>query len=244
MKICFAFLTKGSINNELFWFEYLNKFSNKEILIHCNSEPKFKYLNDITKNIYINSVETRWGRLQKVQNFLLEQCRLLECDKFIILSDSCLPIRSPEYLLNKINNNKSFIKNGDAWDFSRFPDFNGDFKLLQNHQWCIIDKRHYDIILNDEYRTYFEESVTLPEESFFSTIFEKNNINNIENVTNEMTTYVDWSRPVNSSPYTFEGTSDDIEHLNKAKMEDNIFFMRKIKDNIDSDFFNEIKKMK
>lgn len=160
-KICFAFLTKGVINNELIWYNYLNKLDNIEILIHCNNIPNFKYINNITNKIFINEVPTSWGKLQKVQNFLLDKAKKLNCDKFIILSDSCLPIRKFDYLLNLLNNDKSFIDNCEAWDIKRFPREEYKYRLMANQQWVIIDKKHYDIFLHDDIKEHFENDVIL-----------------------------------------------------------------------------------
>lgn len=240
-KICFAFITSGKINNEEIWFKYLKDKSNIEILIHCYNDPQFQYLNSLTSNIYVNSVPTKWGKLQKVQNFLLEESKKLNCDKFIILSDSCLPIRSYNYLLNKLNNDKSFISNGRAWDLSRFPSNKFNIEYMANQQWCIIDKKHYDLFLNDDVRLYFEDEVILPEESYFSTVLEKNGFNNTDNVVDVITTYVDWSRTDGSSPYYFDGDNNDIPHLNTAISNENILFFRKVKD-IKSEFLNIINK--
>lgn len=242
-KICFAFLTKGNINNELLWYNYLNKLDNIEILIHCNNIPNFKYLNNITNNIFVNEVKTSWGRLQKVQNFLLDKAKKLNCDKFIILSDSCLPIRKFNYLLNILNNEKSFIDNCEAWDNSRFPKNKYEYKLMANQQWVIIDKKHYDIFLYDDIKEHFENDVILPEESYFSTVMEKNGLNNDDNVIKYKTTYVDWGRSADgNSPYIFGNEEHDEEIIDSLLKNENILFVRKVAhfSNIDCNFIKKI----
>lgn len=243
MKICFAFLTKGTINNESLWFDFFktNKSNEIEILIHCTEQPNFEFLKHLNPKIFINQVHTSWGRLQKVQNFLLEKAKNLNCDKFIILSDSCIPIRDFNYLFNKLNNNKSFIDNCKAWDLSRFPNNNFQIKMMANQQWCIIDKRHYDLFLEDDIREYFEDFVILPEESYFSTVVEKNGLNNEDNIIFKKTTFVDWSRTNGSSPYYFDGSDQDIEHLNKCYENEYILFFRKLKNCDNSRFISIIK---
>lgn len=245
MKICFAFLTKGTINNELLWYEYFKNIKSNheiEILIHCNQNPNFKFLQNLTSQIFLNEVHTAWGKLQKVQNFLMEKAKNLNCDKFIILSDSCIPIRDFNYLLNKLNNDKSIISNCESWDLSRFPDNNFKIKLMANQQWCIIDKKHFDLFLNDETRLYFEDFVIFPEESYFSTVIENNNKNNEDNIFSYITTCVDWSRTNGSSPYYFDGNFQDIEYLNKCYENENFLFFRKLKNCPDTDFISIVKK--
>lgn len=240
MKICFAFLTRGKLNNELIWYNYLNNENDKEILIHCSDDAYFHYINKLTNNIYINEVPTKRGSLQKVQNFLLEKCKNLNCDKFIILSDSCIPIRSYDYLTNELNNNNSYICYSTPWDMNRFPNNNFNIDFMGNHQWCIIDKSHYDVFLNDETRLFFEDQVNFPEESYYSTIIKKQKLE--DSVINRTTTYADWCRSKDGSPYFFEGDDDDLEYINIALEKNNIFF-RKIKDNIDGYFYEKIIKL-
>jgi hypothetical protein len=88
----------------------------------------------------------------------------------------------------------------------------------------------------------FENFVILPEESYFSTIVEKNGINNDDNIVNSKTTYVDWSRTNGSSPYYFDGSLQDIEHLNRCCEDENILFFRKLKNCSDGEFISIIKK--
>lgn len=242
-KICFAFIAKSSINNEIVWYNYLKGINNIEILIHCKEKSEINFLNKLNAHVYINSVPNSWGHLQKLQNFLIERSKSLNCDKFIILSDSCLPIRNFNYLLNKLDNDKSYIDNCEAWDLSRFPNSNLNIKLMANQQWCILDRRHFDLFLNDETRIYFENYVILPEESYFSTVMEKNSCNNSENVISKRTTFVDWNRTRGDSPYYFEGTENDIEYLNIALKDENILFFRKVKNNPNSYLVNKINEL-
>lgn len=231
MKICFAFLITEKINNESVWFDYLSESPNTEVIIHTAKPCKLKLLTKITNNIYENQVETRWGKLLEVQNFLLKKAKELNGDKSIFLSDSCLPIKPLNYLFELFSNDTSFISNTEAWDPSRFPVDYG-IKYMANQQWVIIDKKHIDFFLLDELRNYFERRVVLPEESYYSTILEKLGLNNSSNVINEKTTYVDWSRPTNNgnSPHLFENNNHDISAINNLKEQKNILFCRKFSD--------------
>lgn len=244
MKICFAFITKGKINNELVWYNYLKDIKNIEILIHCNETPQFQYLNNLTDNIYLNKVDTAWGHLQGVQNYLLQKSLDLKCDKFIILSDSCLPIRSFDYLYNKLNHDKSILSNCEIWPGARgrFPNSNYEYKLMANQQWVILDKRHFNIFLSDEIKEHFELDVILPEESYFSTVIEKNGLNNDDNIISAITTFVDWSRsPNGNSPYTFgENNINDETLLDEIIKNKDILFIRKVLDGIERNFVKKI----
>jgi hypothetical protein len=244
MKICFAFLINDIINNEKVWYDYLNKAKNIEIVIHCAKSNNLQHLNNITKNIYVNLVPTKWGRLLKVENFLLQKSKELNCDKCIFLSSSCLPIKRIYQLFDFLNNDMTIMGYSDAWDMNRFPNKDIGIKYMANQQWIIIDKRHYDVFLNSDYRNYFEESVVLPEESYYSTIMELNKIQNEVLNKMKMTTYVDWSRSTNggNSPYVIE-KEEDVSIIDSIKQNKNILFIRKVSNNCHEKIINKIKEL-
>jgi hypothetical protein len=238
MKIAFAFLITDEINREESWFNFFNNSNlDYEIIIHSKLELKLKYLIDITNNIYINEVETNWSKLQKVQNFLIEKAKDLNCDKVILLSNSCLPLKSIDYIFNYLNNNKNYISYSKPWwREDRKSNF---IYVMGNHQWCIIDKLYYDIILSDEDRYFYENYVIFPEESYFSSILNKNGLLNEENVVNIKTTFVDWNRsPNGKSPYEFSDYNEfDKNLISKLKLDNNLLFIRKVNKNLNTELY-------
>lgn len=229
MKIGFCFIIKNEINNEKIWFDYFNNKDNYELLIHCSEENNLEYLNNLTDKIYINAVYTKWGCLQIVQNFLMEKCKELDCKKFIILSDSCLPIKSFDFFYKNMFNDKCFIKYSELWDNTRFP-IKYDW-LKGNHQWCIIDSSKYDIFLDSEHRNYFEYSVHIPEESYYSSILNEKNLLNDDNVINELSTFVEWNKPQpgKNPPYYFDSFNREENNIISSCLDnENYFFLRKV----------------
>jgi hypothetical protein len=233
MKLGFVFLITDEINHEDKWYNFFNESSVEyEIIIHSKNEPNLKKLNRLTKNIYINEVETKWGKLQKVQNFLLEKSKRLNCDKTIILSNSCVPLKNINYISNYLSNDKSYIKYDKPWWPLNSRGYINENYIMGNHQWCIIDKKHYDILLNDDEKEYFEDSIILPEECYFSSILNKNEL--LKEIQNIQTTFVDWERsPDGRSPYLFSKyNQSDHNLIKKLKLDENTLFIRKIDKNL------------
>ena len=233
-KICFAFLIEDIINQEEIWFDFFKSIEGKyfEIVIHSKNEPKLNFINTIS-NIHINKVHTEWGRLQKVGNFLLECAKNLECDKLILLSHSCIPIKSSEFIFDYLNNDKNIIMYSKPWWKEDRNTSHFSF-IMGNHQWCVIDKKHFNLFLQDSDRLFFEDRVWCPDECYFSSILNKYNLLNEEEVINLTSTFVDWDRSPNGhSPYTFKYFNQyDLELIKKLKDDNQTLFIRKV----DKDF--------
>lgn len=244
MKIAFCFLIKNKINYENIWFEYLKGHESLEIIIHSAEKIELDYLPSLTKNIYIKQVPTEWGRLLKVENFLMEKSKELNCDKCIFLSDSCLPVKSLSYIEDFLNNDFSYISNRKPWVLSRFPVQIREYAyLMGNHQWIIIDKKHYDLFLSSYLRHTFENDVFFPEESYHATVLQANNLNNEDNVCNIITTYTDWDRPTNynRSPYVFNLDDYDTTDLQKVLSNSEHLFIRKVAENGQTTFIDTLR---
>jgi hypothetical protein len=234
-KICFAFLIEDIINQEEIWFDFFKSIEEKdfEIVIHSKSEPKLNFINTITNNIHINKVFSKWANLQKVGNFLLECAKDLGCDKLILLSNSCIPIKSGDFIFDYLNNDKHIIMYSNPWWYhSRNTEI--FVYTTGNHQWCVIDKKHFNLFLEDSDRLFFEDEVTFPEECYFSSILNKHNLLNDSEVTQLNSTFTDWDRsPNGKSPYTFKYFNQyDLELINKLKHDNQTLFIRKV----DKDF--------
>lgn len=107
MKIAFLFLTMGDIYFPELWEEYFkDRWNNIEIFCH----PKYpeKVITPWLKKGILpneNLVETKWGYLSNAYiELLMYSCAHSKCDKFIFISESCLPIKSFNKLYDKLNN--------------------------------------------------------------------------------------------------------------------------------------------
>lgn len=232
MKIVFAFLIKNKLSQEKLWYDYLKDNKDYEILIHCAESDGLTVLKTLNTTVYVNQVPSKWSRLLEVELFLLQKSKEKLADKVILLSDTCVPIKPLKYLYDTISLDKSYIKYMSMWKewqgaLTRHP-VRYDF-LYGNHQWCIIDKRHFDIFLNNNFRSEFEKHVQFPEESYFSSMLSEKKLLNSDNVVDTITTYVDWGRNDGSSPYTFEtDVEENLKMVSDTKNVPDLFFFRKV----------------
>lgn len=231
MKIAFCFLVIDKIYHEKMWVDYLQNIPNKEILIHCISNNNLKLMSDINAKIYVNAAEGRHSRLLKIELFLLEQAKLLNADKVIFLSDSCVPIKSSKHVYEFIKKDITYIKWEDMHTEApqKLPRHLNKYTYLSSHhQWCILDKQYFDLFLYNEDRFEFENDVSFPEESYFASILNKHKFLVSSNVHNVITTYVDWERSV-YGPYTFRDASDtNIKMIKSEHQNESSLFFRKV----------------
>lgn len=185
-KIAFLFLITDIINKEDLWYNFfknidMNKYS---IYIHYKTNDELKYFNDYKiKNI----IETKWGdiSLVKASQILLKEA--LKDDnnyKFIFVSGSCIPIKHFNYIYDFLTKD----------DNSYFNNMINKKNMYKTFQWCILNRKHAQIIANDTNEIKKYEEVFAPDEiyilSTLTKIYDKNIIINMAPDT--FTTYANW----------------------------------------------------
>ena len=247
-KIAFLFLIKDSINKEELWDKFFTNVdtSKYSIYIHYKNDVKLKYFD---KYKLKETVPTKWGDISLVnaQKLLLKEA-LKDTDnsKFIFLSDACIPIKNFDYIYHFLQNynsyfNKEIIKN--------IPNIN--FKIHKTFQWCILNRKHANIINDNVNEVKYYEKTFAPDEIYFLTTLRKKNANNIviNNKINDFTTFVNWGNPLFvhikvdefndnykefsskkhrgfGSPFVYNYISD--KEINYLVNDTNCLFMRKI----------------
>ena len=155
-KIALCFLINNSINHEELWYNYLkivdpNKYN---IYIHYKENKPLKYFE---KYKLPNTIETCWGCLSIVlaQNLLLKKA-LDDTDNhhFVWLSESCIPIKSFQYLQNYLDTDKSYFN--IAPDNQVFPRANPVLEYISKDNIkkaampAIINRKHAELFVNNE----------------------------------------------------------------------------------------------
>jgi hypothetical protein len=191
-KIAFLFLIKDKINKEELWKNFFNNVDTDKysIYIHYKDNIKLKYFE---KYKLTNTIPTKWGDISLVhaQKILLKEAFKDEANyKFIFISDSCMPIKNFDYVYNFLikNNNSYFNYENIKIKYNK--------TLYQTFQWCILNRNHTNIIINDttEIEFYIKHNIFASDEIYFlTTIRDKLNNNIIINKTpDNYTTYVIW----------------------------------------------------
>jgi len=193
MKIAFLFLITNDIYFPQIWEYYFKSYYDK-INIYCH--PKYpeniktKWLrNNIIKNI----TNTKWGHFTNaIINLLKAGLVDKENKKFIIVSESCLPIKSFDSLYNMLNNHHiktSYIKFRSFDDYnlkkSNLPDNYLKYDLIKHSGWFCLSRHHVKkLLINKD--VYKFNRIIAGDENILSLIYPSNNIKDFE------ITYANW----------------------------------------------------
>lgn len=188
MKIAFLFLTIGDLNHEYLWREYFKNNEDK-YNIYCHPKERDNIKSKWMSNYVIkNIVKTEWG---VILNAILELLKVAIKDKdnhhFVLLSESCIPIKSfnkfYKFLINA--NSKSFVKNMKISEYDRKSRLinvkNKDkFNFIKHYANWSLSRHHVKkLLIKEEEITYFLK-VSVQEEFFLSVLDNKKELINYE----------------------------------------------------------------
>ena len=183
-KIAFCFLTIDDVKHADIWKQYFKYNKNKySIYIH----PKnIDNVNSFFKQFIIKfNIKTAWGNISLTDAtylMIIEALKNPANQKIILVSDSCIPIKSFNFIYDKVmSNDMSWINyykptsiNGihHYRRFSILPNFLKK-KALHQEQWMILYRKQA-IIIKDNYKKYrkdFNKSkIMIQDESLFITL--------------------------------------------------------------------------
>jgi len=204
-KIAFCFLIYDEINHEELWNIFLkNVDKNKyNIYIHYKFNKPLKYFEKYKLN---NCIETKYEdyTIPLSYNILFREAyKDSDNYKFQILSGSCIPMKSFDFIYNKlISDNYGYLN--VCPQSQCFP--NCDYLLKKmdkkfiskSHNWFIFNRKlvkklcfDKDNILKKHYKKIYA-----PAEYFYYTFIKildlENEIITTENIANDATTFTNW----------------------------------------------------
>jgi len=270
MKLAYIFLTRVDLNQSQLWKDFFqnqnqnpnpNQSSFNSFNIYCHpkhpeqiSPDSPLYQKTIPEHLIISN--TKWGTtsLVKATNALLQYA--YEDDplnqKFILLSESCIPIRNFQYIYDKlllIPNNNSYISSfnqemrpGDKSikrryeRFERYSENRHPVPLEEyrkQSQWMILDRKHVKMILDNN--TFFlpiydNPKIQNADENYYINLLIHLETPLDQEVINQKKTYKKWTPKDNSHPKTFENIKPKLLQKIREEPED-YFFMRKVSPN-------------
>jgi len=206
MKLGFCFLIYDKINHEELWnafFEGVDP-AKYSIYIHYKTQAPLKYFE---QHKLKNCIETRYENqtIPLAYNVLFREAYTdISNYKFIIVSGSCMPLKSFNYIYNQLtSNNKGYFN--ICPQQQRFPNCNSLLPFIDKH---IISKSHNWFILNrtlveklcvdhDDKIDKWYKSVYAPEEYYYHTFIKllglEDEIITTYNMTDGATTFTNWS---------------------------------------------------
>tara|TARA_Y100000991_G_scaffold167152_1_gene128980 strand:+ start:533 stop:1381 length:849 start_codon:yes stop_codon:yes gene_type:complete len=218
MKIAFLFLTIDDLLFPQIW-EYYFKSNYDKINIYCH--PKYpERINTkwLKKSVVKKLTKTKWGHFTNAIINLFKAA-LLDKDnqKFIIVSESCLPIKSFTklyYFLKNDNIKTSYIHLRKFDDVniikSKLPNNYLNYELIKHSGWFCLSRHHVKKLLinNDIYKF---NKVIAGDEHIFSLIYPNKNIKNYK------ITFVNWNYAKN----VIENINKDLHKLYERKESEN-----------------------
>jgi hypothetical protein len=214
MKIGFMFLLVGKINHEDIWKDFFKYIDTEKYKLYLHPQNPKQITDPFFKNSIIpNLIKVKWGNIWPGFIQLLKEA-ILDPDitHFVWLSDSCIPIKSFDYIYNEIYNikktkiNRFFEKESVTYgEWTIFPRCNNllDKGILKenigkNHAWILLIRKHAELFIDPINKEFFDKfnEIFAPEEHIPITFFNEFKLDEIEYLEDpDMTncvTFVSW----------------------------------------------------
>lgn len=218
MKIAFMFLLVGKINHEDIWKNFFKYIPTEKYKIFLHPQNANEITDTFFKKCIIpDIIKVKWGYIWPGFMQLLKEALLdVDITHFVWLSDSCIPIKSFDYIYNEMYNikktkiNKFFeeelVTYGEWTIFPRCDNLlnKGILKknIGKNHAWILLIRKHAELFIDSDNKEYLDKfnSVFAPEEhipiTFFNEFYLDSFSNEIEYLEDsDMTncvTFVSW----------------------------------------------------
>jgi hypothetical protein len=234
-KIAFCFMIYDCINNEELWKKFfdsadINKYN---IYIHYKHNKKLKYFED--KKIK-HCIPTAWGdkSLVKASNLLFKTAFEddLQNYKFTLISNSCIPLKSFDFIYDKLTkDNMGYINEAKIQDYYK------QFYLYKKNpdlfakcgQWVILNRKMVEkmAFVDEDFIDITFHGMNLIDEIYYHTYIKHHGLDDqvvkTPNLSSGATTFTIWSDMTDypyldgkdkASPYSYETISrEEIDYL-------------------------------
>jgi hypothetical protein len=258
IALCFIISYNHQLNQEDVWRKWINQ--NKDLF---NIYFHYKNYASISSE-WIKKHAMRPNLIAKTSYYYVVPAYMsilnhafqnIENKWFCLLTESCVPIVSPERFRRTFfeNYQASILKCDHAYwniDFhhrANLKMIKKEFHLC-NDPWFILSRDHVNKSLyflvkeNRLYKTICEGG--LANESIFAIILKSfNEINDTSKVINEVSTLTDWEHMSSpTSPYTFtSGSQEEVERIEKMMKKHTYgLFLRKVSSDFPKEVLNNI----
>lgn len=227
-KVALLFLTIDDLNHSQFWKNYLTPHLDKfNIYVHAKnqvSDPFFAAFSIPVK------YETTWSNtIVAERGLIVEAFANADNYKFVLLSNSCVPLVDPEILYETlVKDDRSYF----FWTVRGWWERNGSREVTElpeehrtgNNMWFTLNRKHAELCVLDEHVVSIVSKHFVDNESYPSCLFSVHGC--LNEVINFGYTFVDWSRPEGGGahPHTFNKVNRfDYEMLTDAKSKGYLF---------------------
>ncbi|KAK1326515.1 hypothetical protein QJS10_CPA01g01794 [Acorus calamus] len=163
-KIAFLFLTKSNLPLDFLWDTFFQNGDGCNFSIHIHSRPGFVFDESTTRSAFFygrqlrKSVQVVWGESSMIQaeRLLLEAALEDPANqRFILLSESCVPLYNFSYVYNYVMSSpKSFVDSFLDTKEGRYnpkmsPKIPKD-RWRKGSQWITLVRKHAVVVANDD----------------------------------------------------------------------------------------------
>lgn len=163
-KIAFLFLVRQNIPLDFLWGAFFQNGDVSNFSIYVHSKPGFVLDESTTRSHFFygrqlsNSIQVLWGESSMIQAERLLLSAALEDpanQRFVLLSDSCVPLYNFSYVYNYIMvSPKSFVDSFlDAKEGRYNPKMSPKIpreKWRKGSQWVTLVRKHAEVIVDDD----------------------------------------------------------------------------------------------
>ncbi|XP_062153597.1 glycosyltransferase BC10-like [Alnus glutinosa] len=163
-KIAFLFLVRRDLPLDFLWGAFFKNGDEAKFSIYIHSEPGFVFDETTASSAFFygrqlkNSIQVVWGELSMIEAERLLLDKALDDpanQRFVLLSDSCVPLYNFSYIYNKVMSSpKSFVDSFlDAKERRYNPKMSPTIpeeKWRKGSQWITLVRRHAEIIVDDD----------------------------------------------------------------------------------------------
>ena len=180
-KIAFLFLTYNNLKRPDIWTRFFDTKYNDKFTIYNHSKESEKVTDLLLKDKHIPEyIDTCWGCPNLVEaNILMmkEALKNKQNKKFILVSDSCIPIVSfPTFYKEIMTDDKSIINihynnNPERYDKIINPSFKKDEFTKHSGSGLVLNEKHAKLLVSDldNYRNNWKD-VFVPDEHYIGNI--------------------------------------------------------------------------
>ncbi|XP_051128592.1 glycosyltransferase BC10-like [Andrographis paniculata] len=163
-KIAFLFLVRRNLPLDFVWESFFENVDKANYSVYVHSEPGFLFDESTTKSALFvnrqlkNSIKVAWGEASMIQAERLlfdEALRDPANQRFVLLSDSCVPLYNFSYIYNYLMvSPRSFVDSFlDKKDVRYNPKMSPTIpqkKWRKGSQWVALIRRHAEVVVDDE----------------------------------------------------------------------------------------------
>ncbi|KAL3629194.1 Glycosyltransferase bc10 [Castilleja foliolosa] len=169
-KIAFLFIARNRIPLDMLWDVFFQGDAENRFSIYVHSRPGFMLNTVTTRSSFFlgrqinNSIQVDWGEVSMIQaERILLQNALMDPynERFLFLSDSCIPLYNFSYTYDYIMSaSTSFV---DSFADTKEGRYNPKMHPVipvdnwrKGSQWVVLNRKHAGIVVEDEtvFRTF------------------------------------------------------------------------------------------